>query len=106
MVVAAPYVDSAIAFGKAAGLPRRWLTDLFSFAPKSDAAYRLREKKDLPEWKFKRSEGYLEFCCKTLLKSSPIWRPLELREKHVGYLDALERRGGCETVSDKVLGKG
>jgi len=32
-VVAAPYVDTAIAFGLAAGLPRSWLTNLFHFAP-------------------------------------------------------------------------
>ena len=33
VVVAAPYVDTAIAFGRAAGLPSVWLRDLFSFAP-------------------------------------------------------------------------
>ena len=105
LVVAAPYVESAIAFGKAAGLPRRWIADLFSFAPKPGACYRLKEKKDIGMWKFKRSEGYLEFCCKTLLKSSPIWNPPELREKHLAYLDALERRGGCVVVTDKMLSR-
>jgi len=105
LVVAAPYVDSAIAFGKAAGLSRRWLVDLFHFAPKPDACYRLKEKRDIGIWKFKRSEGYLEFCCKTLLKSSPIWQPVELREKYLAYLEALEKRGGCETVGDRVLSR-
>jgi thymidylate kinase len=105
LVVAAPYVDSAIAFGKAAGLSRRWLADLFDFAPKPHACYRLKEKRDIGIWKFKRSEGYLEFCCKTLLKSSPIWQPVELREKYLAYLEALEKRGGCETVSDRVLSR-
>jgi len=33
VVIAAPYIDTAVAFGRAAGLPRRWLLDLFSFAP-------------------------------------------------------------------------
>src|SRR5204863_3788339 len=32
-VVAAPYVDTAIAFGRAAGVPAGWLTNLFRFAP-------------------------------------------------------------------------
>ena len=32
-VVAAPYVDTAIAFGRAAGLKPAWLTNLFRFAP-------------------------------------------------------------------------
>src|ERR1043166_8585670 len=33
-VVAAPYVDTAVAFGRAAGLPSGWLTNLFRFAPR------------------------------------------------------------------------
>src|SRR5207244_10549402 len=32
-VVAAPYIDTATAFGRAAGLKAGWLTDLFRFAP-------------------------------------------------------------------------
>jgi hypothetical protein len=34
VVVAAPYVDTALAFGRAAGLKTAWLTNLFSFAPR------------------------------------------------------------------------
>lgn len=103
LVVAAPYVESAIAFGKAAGLPRRWLVDLFRFAPRPSACYRLKEKRDIGNWKFKRSAGYLEFCCKTLLRSSPIWQPLELRRKFLAYLESLEQREGCQTLSEKML---
>jgi hypothetical protein len=33
-VVAAPYVDTATAFGRAAGLPAGWLANLFRFAPR------------------------------------------------------------------------
>ena len=33
-VVAAPYVDTAIAFGRAAGLKAGWLANLFRFAPR------------------------------------------------------------------------
>jgi len=34
-VVAAPYVDTAVAFGRAAGLSSVWLTNLFRFAPRA-----------------------------------------------------------------------
>ena len=34
-VVVAPYVDTAVAFGRAAGLPAGWLTNLFKFAPRA-----------------------------------------------------------------------
>ena len=33
-VVAAPYIDTAVAFGRAAGLKPAWLTNLFRFAPR------------------------------------------------------------------------
>ncbi len=33
-VIAAPYVDTALAFGRAAGLERAWLANLFRFAPR------------------------------------------------------------------------
>ena len=33
-VVAAPYVDTAVAFGRAAGLTPAWLANLFRFAPR------------------------------------------------------------------------
>ncbi len=36
-VVAAPYVETAVAFGLAAGLPRAWLSNLFQFAPRPGA---------------------------------------------------------------------
>jgi hypothetical protein len=34
-VVAAPYIDTAVAFGRAAGLKPGWLTNLFRFAPRA-----------------------------------------------------------------------
>jgi hypothetical protein len=36
-VVAAPYVDTAFAFGRAAGIDGAWLTNLFLFAPRPSA---------------------------------------------------------------------
>src|SRR5207247_852286 len=38
VVAAAPYVATAIAFGRAAGLPPGWLKDLFRFAPRAAEA--------------------------------------------------------------------
>ena len=101
VVVAAPYVEGAIAFGLAAGLPQRWLSDLFAFAPAPAATYRLREKKENSHWKFKKSEGFLEFCCKTLIASSPAWNPVELRQKFIAHLESLEHRGQCQLADYK-----
>jgi hypothetical protein len=34
-VVAAPYVETAVAFGRASGIPAGWLANLFRFAPRA-----------------------------------------------------------------------
>ncbi len=104
VVVAAPYVESAIAFGRAAEVPRGWLVELFRFAAQPEAVYRLKEK-PIPEWRGKRSEGYLEFCCKTLIKGSPAWDAAAIHNKALEYLEDLEERGGCRTVSEKMLAR-
>ena len=97
-VVAAPYVQTAIAFGKATGLPRRWLADLFSFAPKPDACYRIPEQKITAAWMDKPSSGFLEFSCKTLSESTLGWESAEIRGRFHASLDALEHRKGCQTL--------
>src|SRR6185312_8243106 len=45
-VVAAPYVDTAMAFGRAAGLPSSWMMNLFRFAPRPGAAIVVHESRD------------------------------------------------------------
>jgi thymidylate kinase len=39
IVIAAPYVRTALAFGRAAGLRGEWLQNLFSFAPPADESH-------------------------------------------------------------------
>lgn len=65
-VVAAPYVETAIALGKAVGLSRRWLVNLFRFAPRPDGCYRLRERRESAGYLGRPSDGFLEFCCAAL----------------------------------------
>src|SRR5438874_7247392 len=56
-VVAAPYVATAVAFGRAAGLRGGWLNDLFRFAPRPDEA-RYVDGRD-----FGARIGFVEFGC-------------------------------------------
>ena len=97
-VVAAPYVQSAVAFGTAAGLPRRWLVDLFGFAPEPPECYRLRELCGQTECACKPSEGYLEFCCEVLGPESRVWDSENLRRRFAEYFDLLERERSCQTL--------
>jgi hypothetical protein len=99
-VFAAPYVQSAIAFGLAVGLSKDWLDELFSFARKPDAALRLKEK---PKKKTGNpGSGFVEFCCGTLAATSPDWDPAALRGAVQKYLDSLEDRQEIVRVGKKV----
>src|SRR5689334_6395747 len=42
-VVAAPYLETVIGFGRATGLPRLWLKNVFQFAPAPAAVWRVPE---------------------------------------------------------------
>ena len=63
VVVAVPYVDTAIAFGRAAGIETSWLSDMFSFAPRpgdrrliaAPAARSISDRK-----------GFVEFGCQQI----------------------------------------
>jgi hypothetical protein len=87
-VVAAPYVETGLAFGAVAGLPVKWLTEVFRFAPK--AAEGFRSNRAVSEKLAAPATGFIEFCSSTLNQ--------DLRPKFVLYFDDLERRGGCRSV--------
>jgi hypothetical protein len=98
-VIAAPYVESAVAFGRAAGLPHRWLVQLFRFAIKPHVCYRIRGRSESA--RVEPTAGYLEFCCSTLGASSTAWNSAELIRRFGTYLDRLERRNACKTMVER-----
>jgi thymidylate kinase len=102
-VVAAPYVASAMAFGVAAGLPKEWIEELFSFAPKPEASFRLKEKKKGKEKKKDGDgePGFVEFFCATLAKHYPGWETAAVRREMLKYLKSLEERGRIHEFGDK-----
>ena len=59
VVVAAPYVDTAVAFGRAAGLRGGWLTNLFQFALKPGE----RHYVDQIVPRSGAPHGFIEFAC-------------------------------------------
>src|SRR5215510_11287057 len=42
-VIAAPYVETVIGFGRGAGLPQSWLRSVFEFVPRADESFRVPE---------------------------------------------------------------
>ena len=61
-VIAAPYVDTAIALGRAAGLDEAWLRRMFAFAP---AATERRYVEGAPA-ATAAGPGLIEFACRSL----------------------------------------
>jgi hypothetical protein len=64
-VAAAPYVATALAFGRAAGLEEEWLTNLFLFAPAPETERTLTVRADSND-----KAGFVNFAC-GLLASKP-----------------------------------
>lgn len=62
LVIAAPYVDTAIAFGHAVGLEEEWVAEVLAFAPTPDS----REIVDSPKTGALDNRGFVEFCCRQL----------------------------------------
>jgi hypothetical protein len=62
IVIAAPYVETATAFGRAAGIPDDWVTDLFEFAPKPDTTLTAPA-----EPKGRGAKGFVEISCGYLI---------------------------------------
>lgn len=59
VVIAAPYVDTAIAFGRAAGLRGSWLRHVLGFAPPAAESHRVAP----PQRHLSGDEGFVEFGC-------------------------------------------
>ena len=109
-VVAAPYVQTAVAFGVAAGMSGEWLEELFSFAPAPAATFRLKEKKkaksDGKKGDRKRSDtdaaGYFEFCSTALTRSMPGWNAAEVRAGMIDYFKKLEESNDIRKFGKKA----
>jgi hypothetical protein len=102
-IVAAPYVESVMAFASAAGLPKKWLAEVFRFAPRPSVTYRVKERKKSSGWNGKALDGFPEFCSVALGEDVEA-DAAGLRTKMIAYLDALERRKGCKRLRKRALG--
>jgi thymidylate kinase len=102
VIVAAPYVETAVAFGVATGLPLSWLTRLFGFAPPPDACYRIKETRKA-SGKMKRSDGVVEFGLAVL---ADVLTPADLARTApamVAHLEELERANRCSRLTRRVI---
>ena len=98
-VIAAPYLETAIGFGRAAGLSSVWLRDLLSFAPAPASCYRSPEGPVTLARRPKVSDSFLEFSFQQLRNTDGRWNTDEIRAAFVTHLAGLENKGKCVTVT-------
>jgi len=91
VVIAAPYVATAIAFGAGCGLPEQWLRELLRFAPVPDLQGLARERKRDRGWKPRLDRGYPEYCAALFEASAP--GRLSKKTRH-GVIAGLESARG------------
>jgi hypothetical protein len=79
-VVAVPYVETGFAFGALAGLSKKWLSEVFRFAPAANEHFRVSA---MPSPNLGRpTSGFVEFCSSVMNQ--------DLRPKFAAYFDNLK----------------
>jgi hypothetical protein len=91
--VAAPYVETAKALAIAAGLPRRWVQEVFRFAPKPDSCYHATDRNARVERG--ANVDYVDCFLGAIASGGHPIEPGQLRKQSIAYLTALEKRGRC-----------
>jgi hypothetical protein len=89
VVVAAPYVDTACAFGRAAGLPAGWLANLFRFAPRPAERVIVRPSGKEVDGKV---DGFVGYVCKQITGKKKGRASREIVERTAAQLRAAALR--------------
>jgi hypothetical protein len=112
VVIAAPYVETAVAAGTAFGLDEAWIRELLRFAPRPDFRARANEQKTGKGWKPRLNRGYGEFCAAMLIESSRT-KPNPKRARHDAIALLRRPRGrkvylldaaGASTLATAITG--
>jgi hypothetical protein len=98
-VIAAPYLETAIGFGRAAGLPTVWLREVFEFAPAAEECFRVPEDNVSADRRSTPANSFLEFCLAQLRKGPGTWNTEEIRTGCLSHLRQMEVRGKCRVVA-------
>lgn len=95
VVIAAPYVDTAMAVGVGLGLPEAWLRDVLRFAPAPHVARMARERRRGKGWRPRMDRGYGEFCAALLAPVPPGLRKRKSRRAAMAWLETRATEAGA-----------
>jgi hypothetical protein len=104
VVIAAPYVETVVAFGASSGLDEDWLRQLLRFAPRADLRGLALERKIDRPWKQRTDRGYAEYCATMLAASSPKGLSKKHRRAMVAALDRTRGRKIFDLTDKGVAG--
>ena len=102
VVIAAPYVETAVALAAACGLPGGWLRDLLRFAPAPDLRGIVRERKNDRGWKARLDRGYAEYGAALFEDAMPDFESKATRHAMIEALGA-DRGRKVFQLSDKGI---
>lgn len=88
VVIAAPYLETAVAFASACGLPESWLRDLLQFAPAPDVRGIVSERKSDRGWKPRLDRGYCEYGAALFEEALPDFKSKPTRHAMIEALGA------------------
>ena len=92
VVIAAPYVDTAVALGAICGLDEDWLQSLLRFAPQANYRGLADERKIDRPWKRRIDRGYAEFGALMLEAAAPKSVSKPARRRMMATLDRARGR--------------
>jgi dTMP kinase len=95
VVIAAPYVNTAIAVGVGIGLGEAWLRDVLRFAEAPEIGVLARERKPQKGWRAHAARGYAEFCVALLDGAPPGLARRKGRRRGVAWLRAAAESAGA-----------
>jgi hypothetical protein len=112
VIIAAPYIETVVAFGGSCGLDEQWIRQLLRFAPRPAIHGRAEERKTHRPWKRRTDRGYCEFASVILDVSAPKRASHAARRVMISKLDhprghkAIELGGkGIDRVVKKITGR-
>jgi hypothetical protein len=92
VVIAAPYIDTAVAFGAICGLDEEWLRRLMRFAPAAGYRGLVDERKIDRPWKRRTDRGYAEYGALLLEAAAPKRVSKPARRRMMTMLDRARGR--------------
>ena len=92
VVIAAPYIDTAAAFGAVCGLDEEWLRRLMRFAPAAGYRGLVDERKIDRPWKRRTNRGYAEYGALLLETAAPKRVSKPARRRMMTMLDRARGR--------------